>query len=110
MNYQKITIVGNVTAAPKQAKSPKGPYTTFSVGVSEGKENTVFFPITAFGRVALSVASFVTKGREVLVEGRVRVSEKGRFGVVADRVVFGASPKADKPRVEDENTVQGGER
>lgn len=96
MNYQKLTIVGNVTADPKQAKSQKGPYTTFNVGVSEGNDSTVFFPITAFGRVALSVASFVTKGREVLVEGRVRVSEKGRFSIVADRVVFGASPKGKK--------------
>ncbi len=102
MNYQKITIVGNVTADPKQATSKKGDitYTTFSVGVNDGKERTVFFPIAAFGKLGESVSSYISKGREVLVEGRVRVSEKGRFGVVADRVVFGASPKetkAEKP-------------
>lgn len=95
MNYQKVTIIGNVTAEPKQATSKKRDvvYTTFSVGVREGKEQGVFFPVAAFGKLGESVASFVTKGREVLVEGRVRVSEKGRFGVVADRVVFGASPR-----------------
>jgi single-strand DNA-binding protein len=104
MNYQKLTIVGNVTADPKQATSKKGntTYTTFSVGVGEGKEGTVFFPVAAFGKVGENVASFVGKGREVLVEGRVRVSEKGRFGVVADRVVFGSSPKETKQESEEE--------
>lgn len=102
MNYQKLTIVGNVAGEPKRQKSKKGDvtYTIFSVGVSDGKESTVFFPIAAFSKVGENVARFVTKGREILVEGRVRLSEKGRFGVVADRVVFGSSPKekkADKP-------------
>ena len=96
MNYQKLMIVGNVTADPKSATSKKGDvtYTRFSVAVSEGKEDTAFFPIAAFGKVGENVARFVTKGREVLVEGRVRVSKAGRFGVIADRVVFGTAPKA----------------
>jgi single-strand DNA-binding protein len=91
MDYQKIVIVGNVTADPKceQSKKDGAAYTLFSVGV-EGK---VFFPIAAFGKIGESVAEYVKKGRQVLVEGRVTVSEKGRFGVVADRVVFGTSPK-----------------
>jgi hypothetical protein len=65
-------------------------YTTFSVGVSSGKTRKAFFPITVFGKSAEPVAEYVTKGREVLVEGRVEVSAGGRFGVVADRVDFGA--------------------
>lgn len=91
MDYQKIVIVGNVTADPKRQKSKKSgaAYALFQVAL-EGK---LVCPVAAFGKVGESVVKYVGKGRQVLVEGRVTLSEKGRFGVVADRVVFGASPK-----------------
>ena len=37
-----------------------------------------------------TVAEHVTKGRQVLVEGRIDVGEEGRFNVIAEWVVFGA--------------------
>lgn len=90
MNYQKFIIVGNVTADPKRQKSKKKvAYTLFSVAVQDSKEDTVFFPIAAFNDLGKNVVKYVTKGQQVVVEGRVTVSEKGRFGVIADRVVFG---------------------
>jgi single-strand DNA-binding protein len=102
MNYQKLSIVGNVTRDPQRRTSEKGDvsYTTFSVGVSDGKNPTVFFPITVFGKQSEAVAEYVTKGRQVLVEGRLSQGSTGRFNVVADRVVFGASPekKTEKPK------------
>ena len=98
MNYQKLIFAGNVTADPKRQTSKKGDviYTTFRVGVSDRKEGTVFFPVSAFGKTGESVASYVKKGREVLVEGRLSVSESGRYGVVADQVVFGSGPREAK--------------
>jgi hypothetical protein len=33
----------------------------------------------------------VTKGMQLLVEGRIEAREDGRMNVVADRVVFGSS-------------------
>jgi single-strand DNA-binding protein len=95
MNYQKLIVVGNVTRDPQRRTSEKGDvtYTTFSVGVSDGKDTTVFFPVTVFGKQSEAVAKYVSKGRQVLVEGRVTQSAKGRFNVVADRVVFGVSPE-----------------
>ena len=106
MNYQKLIIVGNVIADPKQAVSKHGDvtYASFRVAVSERKDDTMFFPVAAFGKLGENVARFVTRGREVLVEGRVRASVQSRFGVVADRVVFGTSPKedkAEKPQTQD---------
>ncbi|MCA9905584.1 MAG: single-stranded DNA-binding protein, partial [Anaerolineae bacterium] len=87
MNYQRLIFVGNVAADPKRLTSKKGDvtYTSFRVGVSEGKEGSVFFPVTAFGKLSELVDKFVTKGKQVLVEGRVTVSQEGRFSVVADR-------------------------
>jgi single-stranded DNA-binding protein len=66
----------------------------------------VFFPITVFGKQAEVVAQYVTKGRQVLVEGRIEASDNGRMSVVADRVVFGASPnksRADDPGMRTSN-------
>ena len=96
MNYQKLVIVGNVTRDPQHKTSQKGDveYTTFRVAVSDSKDRPVFFPITVFGKQAQVVAQYVTKGRQVLVEGRIEASENGRMSVVADRVVFG--PGGDK--------------
>ena len=65
-------------------------YTTFRVGVSDGKKASVFFPVTVFGKQAEVVAEYVTRGMAVLVEGRIEAREDGRMNVVADRVVFGA--------------------
>ena len=63
------------------------------MGVSNRKDQAIFFPVTVFGKQAEAVAEYVMKGRQVLVEGRIEVSESGRYSVVADRVVFGASAK-----------------
>ena len=99
MNYQQITIVGNATSDAEKKVSKKGDvnYATFDVAVSDSKERTTFFPIVVFGDYSDNVAKYVTKGREVLVSGRIRVSEEGRFSVVADTVRFGYDPH----RIED---------
>ena len=105
MNYQKLIVVGNATKDAERKKSKKGDveYTTFRVAVNDGKDRTTFFPITVFGKQAEPVAQYVTKGRQVLVEGRIEVSDNGYMSVVANRVVFGTSsgkvaPKKDTGR------------
>lgn len=52
-------------------------YATFSVGVSDDKERTTFFPVVVFGDFRETVARYVTKGREARVSGRIRVNESG---------------------------------
>lgn len=95
MNYQAITLVGNVTDDAEKKVSQKGDvnYATFDVAVSDTKDRTAFFPVVVFGDQSENVAKYVTKGREVLVSGRIRVSEQGRFSVVADTVRFGNNPR-----------------
>ncbi len=93
MNYQRLVLAGNSANDPERKTSKKGDvaYTTFQVAVRDARDRTTYFPITVFGQQAEIVASHVTKGRQVLVEGRIEVAENGRFNVVADRVVFGAA-------------------
>ena len=95
MNYQMITMVGNATNDAEQKVSKKGDvtYATFSMGVSDSKDRTTFFPIVVFGDYSENVAKYVTKGREVLVSGRIQVNDNGRFSVVADTVRFGNDPR-----------------
>lgn len=97
MNYQKLILVGNVTGDAQNRTSQKGDvgYTTFSVGVGDGKDKTTFFPVVAFSKLGSMAAKYIKKGRQVLVEGRVELSDKGRFNVVANRIMLGA--QAIKP-------------
>jgi single-strand DNA-binding protein len=98
MNYQRLILVGNATADPQRLTSKKGDvtYTTLGAGVSDGKDRNTFFSIIVFGKYGETVAQYVTKGRQVLVDGRVQVSDNDRFRVIADRVRFGSEPTAAK--------------
>ena len=75
MNYHKIILVGNVTRDAQRHTSKNGDvtYTTFRVAVSDGKGRTIFFPVTVFGKHGEAVAEYITKGRQLLVEGRIEV-------------------------------------
>ena len=98
MNYQRLILVGNLTDDPQRLTSKKGDvtYTTFGVGVGDGKDRTTFFPVVVFGDHGEAAAKYLAKGRQVLVDGRVQVSDNGRFHVIADRVQFGSEPTASK--------------
>jgi single-stranded DNA-binding protein len=91
MNYQKIILVGNATDDAERRTSKQGnmKFTTFSMGVSDAKNHTTFFPITAFDPLGKAVAEYITKGKQVVVEGRVAVDSKLRFNVVANTVLLG---------------------
>jgi single-stranded DNA-binding protein len=92
MNYQRLVLVGNATADAERKKSRKGDvkFTTFRLGVGDAKDRTTFFPVTAFGELGKKMAKYITKGKQLLVEGRIAVDEEGRFNVLADRIQLGA--------------------
>lgn len=102
MDYQKLVIVSNVTRDAERKTSRKGDvnFATFSIAVSDGKDRTTFFPVTLFGKIGETLAEYITKGRQVLVEGRIEVGENNRFNVIADRVVFGPGKPVSKPAKE----------
>ena len=73
MNYQRIILVGKVTRDAERRTSQSGEVTctAFGVGVSDGKDKTTFFPFLLFGKYGETIAQYITKGRQVLVDGRV---------------------------------------
>ena len=42
-----------------------------------------------FGKHGEAIADYITKGRQVLVEGRIEISASGHHNVVADKVRLG---------------------
>ena len=96
MNYQKLILVGNATDDAQRRTSKKGDvrFTTLDLAVSDARNQTTYFPVVVFGDQGGPVAEYVSKGRQVLVEGRIEVSGKGRFNVIADQVWIGPQPAA----------------
>ena len=80
--YQKITIIGNLGRDPEMRFVPSGsPVTNFSVASnrkytdSEGElvEETGWFRVSTWNRLAEVCHEYLSKGARVLVEGRLKI-------------------------------------
>ncbi|MFZ0547741.1 MAG: single-stranded DNA-binding protein [Candidatus Promineifilaceae bacterium] len=80
--YQKLIIIGNLGTDPEMRYMPDGTaVTNFSVATNRGwtdsrsgesKDETTWFRVSVWGRQAESTNQYLSKGRRVLVEGRLR--------------------------------------
>jgi len=79
--FHTIILVGNIGQDPEMRYTPTGQaVTTFSVAVnrnykdSKGEQvkETIWFRVTAWGKLAETCSQFAQKGRQVLVEGRLQ--------------------------------------
>ncbi len=79
--YQKVTIVGNLGRDPELRYLPNGtPTVTLSVATNntytnqkgEQVKETTWWRVSVFGKQAEACSQYLTKGRQVLVEGRLR--------------------------------------
>jgi len=80
MAYQKLIIVGNLGRDPEMRYLPDGtPVTTLSIatnrrwnnGDGSRGEETTWFRVTCWRKTAEIAAQYLTKGRQVMVEGRL---------------------------------------
>ena len=76
----KIIVIGNVGRDPEMRYTPNGQgVTSFSVASNrryrtadgEQREETMWFNVNAWGRMAEICNQYLTKGRQVYVEGRL---------------------------------------
>jgi len=84
MSFNKITIVGYLGRDPELRYTPQGTAVcNFSVATTEKRKNargeteehTIWFRIAAWGRQAELAAEYLAKGRQVYVEGRLRLEQ-----------------------------------
>jgi len=84
MSFNKITIVGYLGRDPELRYTPQGTAVcNMSVATTEKRRNaegeteehTIWFRVTAWGRQAELAAEYLAKGRQVYVEGRLRLEQ-----------------------------------
>lgn len=81
MAFNKVTLLGNLTADPETRTTPSGQsVTSFSLAVNrtwqdrdgQRQEATDFINCTAWGPRGETIAKYVSKGRQLLVSGRLQ--------------------------------------
>ena len=80
--YQKVIIAGNLGGDPEMRYMSDGTaVTNFSVATSrrwtnkasgQQQEETIWFRVSVWGRQAETANEYLSKGRQVLVEGRMK--------------------------------------
>lgn len=105
VSVNKIIVIGNLGRDPEMRFTPSGnPVTSFSVATSrryttsagEQREETEWFTVVAWNKLAEQCNQFLTKGRLVYVEGRLRAhtwdgqdgQKHFRNEIIANRVSF----------------------
>ena len=89
-NLNKVFLIGNLTRDPELRYTPSGtPVTEFGMAINNtrtGKdgqkhEDTVFVDITLWSRQAEVASEYLSKGRPVLIEGRLQFEQwEGKDG------------------------------
>lgn len=84
MSFNKVIIVGNLGRDPELRYTPQGtPVCSFTLATNERRKDktgemqdqTTWFRITLWGRQAEVASQYLTKGKPVYIEGRLRVEE-----------------------------------
>ena len=122
MYINKAIILGNLTRDPELKDLPTGvKVCSFSVATNRvwkdanGAKNEAvdFHNIVVFGKQAESSATYLKKGSQVEIEGRIQTrswddkdgKKQYRTEVVADVVQFGRQPTENKVEVKEEPKV-----
>jgi len=85
MSFQTIIIVGRLGKDPEMRYTPNGQaVTSFSVATDRGwtdsagvkQKETAWFRVSVWGKMAESTNTYLKKGSQVIVEGRLNVDPK----------------------------------
>lgn len=101
MSFNKVILVGNITRDIEMKYTPSG-MAVASTGIAmnekrKEKEEVTFVDIKLFGSQAELANKYLVKGREVLVEGKLKLDQwedketkqkRSKLYVVADRIQF----------------------
>jgi single-strand DNA-binding protein len=108
-SFARVVVAGNLTRDPELRQTPNGTSVCqFGVAVnrsykdSSGQwaERTSFFDVVVWGAQGESCARFLSKGRQVTVDGRLEQrsydaqdgTKRSKVEIIADNVVFQGTP------------------
>lgn len=80
MSFNKIIIVGRLGRDPELRYTAGGKAVcNFTVATDDvrqgGEKTTTWFRVTAFGKTAENASQYLAKGKQVLIDGRLSLSE-----------------------------------
>ncbi len=128
VSLNKVMVIGNLGSEPEMRFTPNGnPVTSFRIATNwtyttsdgERKQDTEWFSVVAWNRLAEQCNQFLTKGRLVYAEGRMRTrtwegqdgQKHSRPEIIANRVIFldrrGAGPLPEGS-IPEEKVEEGG--
>jgi len=108
-NYNKVLLIGNLTRDPQLSYLPsQTAVVDFGLAVNrrwtgqdgQQREETCFVDCQAFGRQAENINKYMTKGRQLFVEGRLTFNswtaqdgtKRSRLRVTVERFQFLGAP------------------
>jgi single-strand DNA-binding protein len=83
-NLNKVLLIGNLTRDPELRQTPKGTAVAqFGIAVNrtfrgedgQSREEVTFVDLEAWGKQAETIAKFLTKGRPIFIEGRLKLDQ-----------------------------------
>ncbi len=121
-SLNKVMIIGNLGRDPELRYTPSGtPVASFTVACGrtrttpdgERREETEWFNVVAWNKLAETYSQYLTKGQKVYVEGRLQTrtwegadgQKRSRVEVVANTIIM-LSPK-QAPRGEEAPAEEG---
>jgi single-strand DNA-binding protein len=127
-SFNKVILLGNLTRDPELRHTPAGMAVcsfdlavnrSFTTKAGERKEEVCFITVVVWDKQAQTCAEYLSKGRQVLIEGRLQQrswetpdgQKRTKHEVVAERVQFvgarkeAAASEDEAPRPAEEEEV-----
>jgi len=110
-SYNKVLLMGNLTRDPEVRYTPKGTAVAaiglavnrvYTTDAGEKKEEVTFVDVEVWGRQAETAGEYLSKGRPVFVEGRLKLDswddketgqKRSKLKVVGERIQFLGTPR-----------------
>ena len=113
-NYNRVILVGNLTRDPQMSYLPnQTPVVELGMAINHRwkdqqgnqKEDVCFIDCRAYGKQAETLNTYLKKGQQVLIEGRLQFSmweakdgtKRSKHRVMVDRFQFLGAPSGARP-------------
>ena len=110
-NFNKVMLMGNLTRDPEVRYTPKGTAIatiglavnrTWTAESGEKKEEVTFIDVDVWGKQAETIGQYMSKGRPLFIEGRLRLDQwddkepgqkRSKLKVVCESFQFIGAPR-----------------